>query len=132
MNHLKLAGSIWHWRISVPPDLRAKLGRQEIHRSTRTGDKRVADRIARQFTAEAKRKFEELRRGRAVSSAEIIAVAQRVLREELRRNLEAVKQAQGSGNELAALLEGLDAAADVWRQAMPGQKDADGTRWSPL
>lgn len=132
MNHLKLVGSIWHWRISVPPDLRAKLGRQEIHRSTRTGDKRIADRVARQFTADTKRKFEELRRGRTVSSAELTAVAQRVLCEELRRNLEAVKQAQGSGEEVAQLLEALDAGADVWRQAMPGQKDADGTRWSPL
>jgi hypothetical protein len=25
MDHLKPVGSIWHWRITVPPDLRAKL-----------------------------------------------------------------------------------------------------------
>ena len=107
-HHLKLRGSTWYWRINVPPDLRSRLG-YEQSRSTRTGDKRLAQRYAMKWTAEAKEHFDELRHGEVASRAEMVAVARRVLKDGLRNlKLEA-------GQALDALDAAVEAELGIWR-----------------
>ncbi len=80
-----------------------------MSRSTGTGDKRLAQRYAMKWTAEAKENFDELRNGKVASRAEMVAVARRVLAEELRNvKLEAEQHPK---NFDAA----VDAQMDNWR-----------------
>ena len=109
MGHLKLRGSTWHWRLSVPPDLRPHVGRYELSRSTGTGDKRLAQRRSMKWTAEAKERFDELRGGKVASHAEMVAVARRVLAEGL-RDLK-----PKPGQRLDNFDSAVDAQMDNWR-----------------
>ena len=85
VGNLRLKSGIYHWWLTVPPDLTLQIGKRELVRSTGTSDKRLAQRYAMEWSAEAKRAFEELRRGKAASSAEMTAVERRLLTKELAR-----------------------------------------------
>jgi len=85
MGNLRLKSGIYQWRLAVPADLTLQIGKRELVRSTGTGDMRLAQRYATEWSTEAKRGFEELRRGKVASRAETTADGHRLLTEELAR-----------------------------------------------
>jgi phosphoenolpyruvate-protein kinase (PTS system EI component) len=64
MANLKLQGSTWHVRLTVPKDLRDKYGNKgELWQSTGTGNKKLADIVGAEIVADWKREFYAARNG---------------------------------------------------------------------
>ena len=65
---LWLRGTVWQFRVKVPADVAAVIGRECVWRSLRTSDYRVAIRQARKVASEVESEFEAIRRGEVVKS----------------------------------------------------------------
>ncbi len=102
MGNLRLKSGIYHWRLAVPADLTLQIGKRELVRSTGTGDMRLAQRYATEWGTEAKRGFEELRRGKVVSRAETRADEHMLLTEELARQNKCASTEQRTINYFSA------------------------------
>ena len=107
--YLNRKGPYWYAQLSVPADLREKLGRAVIQRSLRTKDLAEARRRRWPVIEEIKKSFEAARAGLHLTSEDIATEAQ----EELWRTLEAIRRDPGTLFEEVPE-QGLLGWASVW------------------
>ena len=71
-NHLQLRGRRWFYRRSIPPDLRARLGRREIVRALRTESLTEAEGLAAALDQRVSYVFHMTRRDAQVGAEALI------------------------------------------------------------